>query len=173
MLRKSLYIYSNRYSIAVVRKVYLQNLSRIDKEILKFVLEMGEARYTNLKNYLERNNICSEKTFVAHKKQLQVANLLEKKLSKKTDRPVYVIPSKVKKRVTYFFEKERLKSEVSGFVDSVDSKTKEELVREIKEFKDKLDGLIKRSEAWNETMVFLDKLPLSPEVARLFKKRKE
>ena len=85
---------------------------------MRFVLEKREARYTDLRNYLERNDICNEKTFVSHKKQLEVAGLLRKKLSKKTNRPVYVIPTKVKRRLNIYFEREKTKRSVAQWVAS-------------------------------------------------------
>jgi len=124
-----------------VAKVHLQNLGKINKEILNFVLERGEARYTDMKNYLERNNICNEKTFVAHKRQLEFANLLGKKLSEKTDRPVYVIPSKVRKTIVSYFEREKMKHELGHIIDSANEEELERARKELEELKRKYERL--------------------------------
>ena len=98
-------------------KVDLQDLGTIKKEILWFVLKNGEASYTNLKTHLEENSICSEKTFVAHKSQLEAGNILGKKLSEKTGRPTYFIPAKVRRNVQQFLEKEEAKRQFNNALE--------------------------------------------------------
>ena len=115
----------------------MQDLGAIDKEILRFVFKKGEAQYTDLKTYLKENSICNEKTFVAHKRQLEFGKLLGKKLSRKTRRPVYVIPSGVKRKVSVHFKKEKVKQE---FDNLVDSKTEDEF--------EKAHGAIETALSW-------------------------
>lgn len=97
----------------------LQNFGRIDEEILWYVSKKGETRYTDLRNYLKRNGVCNEKTFVSHKKQLEASGLLQKKLSKKTYRPVYFIPTKVKRRLNLYLERQKTKRSVAQWVETL------------------------------------------------------
>lgn len=121
----------------------LENLGRIDIEILKFVSEKGEVRYTDLRAYLEKQDVCSEKTFVSHKTKLEAENLLGKKLSKKTGGPVYVIPFKIRKKVASYFKRQEMKSKWNRVVDSASEKEFEALRRQVAELKRQRETEIK------------------------------
>ena len=87
------------------------NLDRIDMEILKHIYEKEEAGYTELRNYLIQNNVCSEKTFCSHKKQLEAAGILKKKIGK-LGSPVYYIPEEKRHEVKAILDRENLKQRI-------------------------------------------------------------
>lgn len=71
----------------------------VSKELLHFIFREREARYTQLTAFVRSNDICSEKTMLKYKNQLEDQGKIKKKISKKTKRPVYYLTAETRDEI--------------------------------------------------------------------------
>ena len=61
----------------------------IKEDILVFIYNLGEVRYTDLIEHFVEGDRCSKATLLKYKAELQAEGKVKKKLDEKTERPVY------------------------------------------------------------------------------------
>ena len=78
-------------------------MARITDDILCFIYNKGETRYTDLLDAFVNSGKCANQTFINHKKELEKVGLIKKKISELTKRPVYYVPDEHKEEAAHFF----------------------------------------------------------------------
>lgn len=109
-------------------------LAKIDPDdIWIYIYEKGEARYTDLINKFVNTGTCAKQTLINYKLGLESEGKIDKRIGKKTRRPVYYVPDKWKPDVRILMERREM-------MEMVDKLSPEELLELKKEMKEAYFG---------------------------------
>ena len=106
------------------------DLADIDEtDVWMFIFKKRECRYTDLINYFVPKK-CAKQTLINYKKFLEKQGKVKKKISAKTNRPVYYVPEEWKQEIANVMEKEEFKQQIDKMSPQEIRLMREEFYRE-------------------------------------------
>lgn len=106
------------------------------EDVLIFVYERRETRYTDLIKEFVKTKKCSKQTLLNCKTNLEAEGKLCKKLSEETKRPVYFIPENIRPEIEFLIHKREIKKEI----DQMTPEEIQKLITKLKETEKMLDA---------------------------------
>jgi len=98
-----------------------------------YIYEKGEARYTDLINKFVETRKCAKQTLINYKLRLESEGKIAKRISERTQRPVYYVPKGWEQEIKILMERREM-------MEMVDKLTPEELLELKKEVKEAYFG---------------------------------